>query len=109
MLQERRQQQKEILTDNPVSDGNYEILDDVMSELPLLMQLENVKLLHALRVLDEKERQVFFARVLDEKSFEELDTGGMGIKLARMNSDDMVYARRQNRNVLTLKFYIKDI
>lgn len=72
MLQERRQQQKEILTDNPVSDGNYEILDDVMSDLPLLMQLENVKLLHALRVLDEKERQVFFARVLDEKSFEEL-------------------------------------
>lgn len=43
------------------------------------------------------------------KKFEELDTGGMGIKLARMNSDDMVYARRQNRNVLTLKFYIKDI
>lgn len=81
MLQERRQQQKEILTDNPVSDGNYEILDDVMSELPLLMQLENVKLLHALRVLDEKERQVFFARVLDEKSFEELaNTTGVSYK-----------------------------
>lgn len=81
MLQERRQQQKEILTDNPVSDGNYEILDDVMSDLPLLMQLENVKLLHALRVLGEKERQVFFARVLDEKSFEELaNTTGVSYK-----------------------------
>lgn len=81
MLQEMRQQQLEILTDNPVSDGNYEILEDVISELPLLMQLENDKLLHALKGLDEKERQVFFARVLDEKSFEELaNTTGVSYK-----------------------------
>ena len=42
-----------------------------------------------------------------EKSFEELDTGGMGIKLAKMNSSDMVYTRVNNRNNLTLKFDIK--
>ena len=43
-----------------------------------------------------------------EKDFEELDTGGMGIKLAKMNSSDMVYACIDNRNVLTLKFDIRE-
>ncbi len=43
-----------------------------------------------------------------EKDFEELDTGGMGIKLAKMNSNDMIYARTNGRNVLTMKFNIKN-
>ena len=42
-----------------------------------------------------------------EKSFEELDTGGMGIKLARTYSKEMIYTRDNNRNILTLKFDIK--
>lgn len=81
MVQAIRQQQLEILTENPVSSGNYDILEDIMGELPLLMQLENDKLLQALKELDERERQIFFARVLDEKSFVELaSTVGLGYK-----------------------------
>lgn len=72
IMQSVRQQQQETLTENPVSDGEYDILEDVLGELPLLMQLENDKLLYALKELDERERQIFLARVLDEKSFEEL-------------------------------------
>ena len=41
---------------------------------------------------------------LKEKDFEELDTGGMGIMLARMNSDEMLYSRTDVRNVLTMRF-----
>lgn len=72
IMQSVRQQQLETLTENPVSNGEYDILDDILGELPLLMQLGNDKLLHALKELDERERQIFLARVLDEKSFEEL-------------------------------------
>ena len=43
---------------------------------------------------------------LAEKDFEDLDMGGMGIRLARMNSDEMVYNRDNDRNVLILKFEI---
>ncbi|MCR4762327.1 MAG: SpoIIE family protein phosphatase [Lachnospiraceae bacterium] len=39
-----------------------------------------------------------------EKEFEELDQGGMGIKLARMYSKEMLYSRRNERNVLTMRF-----
>ena len=72
IMQSVRQQQLETLTENPVSGSEYDILEDVLGELPLLMQLENDKLLHALKELDERERQIFLARVLDDKSFEEL-------------------------------------
>lgn len=72
IMQSVRQQQQETLTENPVSNGEYDILEDVLGELPLLMQLENDKLLYALKELDERERQIFLARVLDDKSFEEL-------------------------------------
>lgn len=72
IMQSVRQQQLETLTENPVSGGEYDILEDVLGELPLLMQLENDKLLYALKELDERERQIFLARVLDDKSFEEL-------------------------------------
>ena len=72
IMQSVRQQQLESLTENPVSGSEYDILDDILGELPLLMQLENDKLLYALKELDERERQIFLARVLDDKSFEEL-------------------------------------
>lgn len=81
IMQAVRQQQLESLTENPVSTGDYDILEDILGELPLLMQLENDKLLRALKELDERERQIFLARVLDEKSFEELeDAVGLGYK-----------------------------
>ncbi|MBQ9442699.1 MAG: SpoIIE family protein phosphatase [Lachnospiraceae bacterium] len=41
---------------------------------------------------------------LPEKDFDELDTGGMGIKLARLKSREMTYHRENGRNHLTLKF-----
>lgn len=72
IMQSVRQQRLETLTENPVSVGEYDILDDILGELPLLMQLENDKLLYALKELDERERQIFLARVLDDKSFEDL-------------------------------------
>ena len=72
IMQSVRQQRLETLTENPVSVGEYDILDDILGELPLLMQLENDRLLYSLKELDERERQIFLARVLDDKSFEEL-------------------------------------
>ena len=42
--------------------------------------------------------------IIRDKDFLELDTGGMGIKLARMNSKDMIYSRENERNSLTLLF-----
>ena len=76
-----RQQQTEILTENPLSDGENDIVDDILEELPLLMRLENDTLLNALKELNERERQVFLARVLDDKSFKELThTFGLGYK-----------------------------
>ena len=41
---------------------------------------------------------------LRDKAFEELDTGGMGIRLARMNTKEMVYNRIDNTNQLVLRF-----
>ena len=79
IMQAMRQQQLESLTENPVSNGDYDILEDVLGELPLLMQLENDKLLHALKELNERERQIFLARVLDEKSFVQI-ADEMGMK-----------------------------
>ncbi len=73
--------QVEVLTENPVSDGEYDILDDIIKELPLMLQLENEKLLMALKALGKRERQVILARVLEEKSFEELaKMTGLGYK-----------------------------
>ena len=42
-----------------------------------------------------------------DRRFEDLDRGGMGIRLAGMNSNEMVYIRLRNRNVITLKFDIR--
>ena len=40
----------------------------------------------------------------EEKEFEELDSGGMGLKLIRQNASGMRYERRRNRNELILNF-----
>lgn len=45
---------------------------DIMGELPLMMQLEDNTLFFALKSLSEKERRVFLARVLDRKGFDVL-------------------------------------
>lgn len=41
---------------------------------------------------------------VQEKDFEDLDTGGMGIMLAKLYSREMIYRRDKERNILTLKF-----
>lgn len=49
--------------------------------LHLPMQLEDSALLHALKGISERERHVFFARVLDERGFESLaEEMGLGYK-----------------------------
>ena len=40
----------------------------------------------------------------DEKEFEELDSGGMGLKLIRQNASGIRYERRRDRNELILNF-----
>ena len=52
----------------------YNQEEEIFSELPLLMQLENDTLLRALKGLTEQERHIFLSRVLDGKDFEALAT-----------------------------------
>ena len=45
------------------------------------MQLEDSALIHALKEVNERERHIFLARVLDERSFESLaEETGLGYK-----------------------------
>ena len=44
----------------------------VMDKLPLMDVIENGALLEALQKLNERERQVFLARILEEEDFETL-------------------------------------
>ena len=79
ILQAIHKQEVEVLIDDPVAGSSYDIFEDIISELPLLMQFENDRLIYALKKLSERERHIFLARVLDEKSFEELaNTYGLG-------------------------------
>ncbi|MCR4605421.1 MAG: SpoIIE family protein phosphatase [Eubacterium sp.] len=41
---------------------------------------------------------------IPQKDFEDLDTGGMGIMIARNTSKEMIYSRAEDRNVLTMRF-----
>lgn len=45
---------------------------DLMEQIPILMRLESVILLKAIEGLDESERAILFARVLEEYSYDEL-------------------------------------
>lgn len=71
--------------ENPMSDLWYEREEEaeggMLLGLPLSMQLEDSALLHALKGINERERHVFLARVLDERSFESLaEEMGLGYK-----------------------------
>ncbi len=55
--------------------------EDMFRGLPLPMQMEDSALLHVLKGISERERYVFFARVLDERGFESLaEEMGLGYK-----------------------------
>ncbi|MDE6641737.1 MAG: sigma-70 family RNA polymerase sigma factor [Acetatifactor sp.] len=74
-------QQMEDVTDSLQYNLEYGTEEDIFLGLPLSMQLEDSALLHALKEVSERERHVFFARVLDERSFESLaEEMGMGYK-----------------------------
>ena len=45
---------------------------------------------------------------LPDKDFEDLDTGGMGIRLARGYSKEMVYNRIEGKNILVMKFSLPE-
>lgn len=54
---------------------------DMLDCLPLQMQLENTALKLALEQMKDRERYIFFAKVLDDRGFEDLATElGMGYK-----------------------------
>lgn len=76
-----RIQQMENMTEDIQYNQEHESEKDMFRGLPLPMQLENSALLHALKEVNERERRVFFARVLDERSFESLaEEMGLGYK-----------------------------
>lgn len=79
--QAARLQQMEDVTDNFQYSPEYGAEKEMFLGLPLSVQLEDSALIHALKELNERERQVFFARVLDERSFESLAKEmGLGYK-----------------------------
>lgn len=76
-----RHQQIESLTEDFMFMPECSIEQDMLLGLPVLMQLEDSALLHALRELSERERYIFLARAVDGKSFEVLaEETGMGYK-----------------------------
>ena len=76
-----RRQQIESLTEDFMFMLECSIEQDMLLGLPVLMQLEDSALLHALRELSERERYIFLARAVDGKSFEALaEETGMGYK-----------------------------
>lgn len=89
-IQRRRKDYKQRLGNNMEISGlfdtmganeSYEIEDQMMERLPLMMKLENEELLSALQQLGERERYVLLSRALEEKSFEMLSLElGMGYK-----------------------------
>ena len=79
--QAARLRQLEDVTDSLQYNPQYGTEEDMFLGLPLSMQLEDSALLHALKEVKERERRVFFARVLDDRSFESLaEEMGMGYK-----------------------------
>lgn len=76
-----RIQQVESVTDDIQYIPEQGAEEDMFRGLPLPMQLEDSAILHALKGINERERYVFLARVLDERSFESLaEEMGLGYK-----------------------------
>lgn len=55
-----------------INKGECVVEDQEISNLPIMMQIENQMLLEALQQLGDRERYVFLNRALGEKSFERL-------------------------------------
>ena len=55
-----------------VTDDTFDVDSELSLDTPLYMRIQNEKLYQALFELSERERYVFFNRVLEEKSLDEL-------------------------------------
>lgn len=74
-------QQMESVAEDIQFNQEHGAEEEMFLGLPLSMQLEDSALIYALKELNERERHVFFARVLDERSFESLaEEMGLGYK-----------------------------
>ena len=74
-------QEVEISFDTLGNQLESEVVPDMDENLPLIMQLESAALQEALNEIKARERYIFLARVLYERSFEELAGElGMGYK-----------------------------
>jgi len=60
------------LNEKIYKDEKFDLEREALKSVPLMMKLKNEKLYQALSELSEREQYVFFSRVLDETSFEEL-------------------------------------
>ena len=67
-----KRQQTESLTECLMSDIEYNMEQKLLNELPLMIRLENDALLQALEEINQRERDIFLVRVLDEKGFGEI-------------------------------------
>ena len=69
---------KKRLLEHEVSDDFLEEVDssqntlELLEQLPVLMCLENMALLEAIESLNELERNILFARVLERRTYDEL-------------------------------------
>lgn len=81
-IQKVQKHQLEIsLIDAMLEDTPVNMEEKAMADVPLLMKLENDSLARAMLQLSDRERQVFMARVLEERSFESLaEELGLGYK-----------------------------
>ena len=60
---------------------DFQAIQDKLTEMPTLTQIENIRLHHTLRLLKERELYILFAKVIDDRSFEELANElGIGYK-----------------------------
>ncbi|MCM1561440.1 MAG: sigma-70 family RNA polymerase sigma factor [Butyrivibrio sp.] len=71
-LEQIGRRKEETLSEEMITNLGIFMELDAINELPLIMQLESEPLFYALKSLNERERHVFLAKVLDEKKFHTL-------------------------------------
>lgn len=67
-----RNQKLSEMIEAAVTDDTFDFDSELSLDAPLYMKIQNEKLYQALFKLSERERYVFFNRVLEEKSLDEL-------------------------------------
>lgn len=67
-----RNQKLSEMIEAAVTDDTFDFDSELSLDAPLYMKIQNEKLYQALFELSERERYVFFNRVLEEKSLDEL-------------------------------------